>query len=537
MTKPIELSPVAVRMAIASAVRAIPPVWPLASSVAVNPFLGQSDRTLAETAALLARVAGIGVTMPRSWYAAKIAVGELTDDDIAQALGAAPANLRPASVAAIKSAAERLAPEPHRIPTVADLAAKANGTDWPRLVADRSGAWAAGYFDDGQALWAAPRTGGAYAAWRSMACVDPTPQIAGLRGFMRHVAEAPGGAEDAVFQASARLGLTDAAMPTYFHSLLMTLGGWAQVARYKLWQAELIGETDTTLVDLLAIRLVWEDALLRHCTDSIAPQWRRAVAAHGAPVSPNEDQIVDATLQQAAEQAAQRRLGDALASSPTVASTGRPVLQAVFCIDVRSEVFRRALEAIDPEIATLGFAGFFGLATSHRRFASDVEEHRLPVLLNPSVHSHSGANDEAERSARVLARARRAWGRFKLAAVSSFAFVEAMGPVYVMRLVRDTLGLVGRARPSDPAPRLQQGMDRGRTCWRGEHHPARDVAHWRLCTNCPHHRARREREEQSARERAPLRRVRRLFGGGQRASSRRAPQRSRCSGRACRERH
>ena len=31
--------------------RAIPPLWPLASSVAVNPFLGQTDRSLSEVAA------------------------------------------------------------------------------------------------------------------------------------------------------------------------------------------------------------------------------------------------------------------------------------------------------------------------------------------------------------------------------------------------------------------------------------------------------------------------------------------------------
>jgi uncharacterized protein len=30
----------------------------------------------------------------------------------------------------------------------------------------------------------------------------------------------------------------------------------------------------------------------------------------------------------------------------------------------------------------------------------------------------------------------RAWGRFRQAAVSSFAFVEAMGPVYAGKLVR-----------------------------------------------------------------------------------------------------
>ena len=54
------------------AARAIPPVWPLASSVAVNPYLGQAGLSLAEAGALLARVAGAPVTQSRSSYRAKI---------------------------------------------------------------------------------------------------------------------------------------------------------------------------------------------------------------------------------------------------------------------------------------------------------------------------------------------------------------------------------------------------------------------------------------------------------------------------------
>src|SRR6476620_5656534 len=51
--------------AVERAVRAIPPLWPLASSVAVNPFLGQSNETLAQAGARLARVAGAPVTPQR----------------------------------------------------------------------------------------------------------------------------------------------------------------------------------------------------------------------------------------------------------------------------------------------------------------------------------------------------------------------------------------------------------------------------------------------------------------------------------------
>ena len=150
-----------------------------------------------------------------------------------------------------------------------------------------------------------------------------------------------------------------------------------------------------------------------------------------------------------------------LANAPATADRTAPLLQAAFCIDVRSEVYRRALESIDPQIQTLGFAGFFGLTASHRRFGSDVAEHRLPVLLNAGLRSRSGGDedDAADRSLRYRGRATRAWGRFKLAAVSSFAFVEATGPAYIVKLVRDALGLHPNPVPNDPAPQPDPAID------------------------------------------------------------------------------
>lgn len=447
--------------AAAAAVRAIPPVWPLASSVAVNPFLGQAGESLAETGARLARVAGVRVTMPRSWYAGRIAAGAITDEDLADALAAAPPALRPDDVAALKAAAAVAAPAPEALPTVAELAAEVSGVDWPGLVAERIGAWAAGHFDEGQALWAAPRGKGAYAAWRAFATHDLTPEIAGLPGFAAHVADAPESAREAVARAAGRLGLGSAALGTYFHRLLMTLGGWAQYARYLLWQAELAGGSDDTATDLLAIRLVWEEALHRRYGERIGMAWDSVRAVHGVPVAPTPDLAVDAILQEAAERAAQRALAATLAAPSPAPADARPALQAAFCIDVRSEVFRRALEAVDPGVRTLGFAGFFGLATGHRRFASDIVERRLPVLLNPGVYSCAGRPEHAQtdQATRFAARAKRAWGRFKLAAVSSFAFVEATGPVYAAKLVRDGLGLGRAGAPNDPAPRLDPALD------------------------------------------------------------------------------
>jgi uncharacterized protein YbcC (UPF0753/DUF2309 family) len=292
----------ALHLAIKHAADAIPPAWPLAATVAVNPFLGQADEPLAHVAARLGRVAGVPVTMPRSWYAARIAAGKICDDDLVGALAIADQATRPASVAALKDAALQLEPVPIALPTVADLAAAVSGIDWPAIVADRFGDWAAGWFDEGQALWAAPR-GPAYAAWRAVATHDLTPEVLGLHGFAATVARAPELSGDALAQAVDRLGLPTAAMEGYFHALLTTLGGWAQIARYHRWVAELAGDSDDTITDFLTIRLLWDMALWEQYGENIGEAWAATLAAHAVPLMPTAGQVVDAVLQEAVERA------------------------------------------------------------------------------------------------------------------------------------------------------------------------------------------------------------------------------------------
>ena len=450
-----------IAQAVEAALRAIPPAWPLASSVAVNPFLGQAGESLEMAAARLARVAGVAVTMPREWYLRRIDSGAIGEPDLEWALAIAPSGLRPASVASLLAAARQPAEGCKALPTVADLAADVSGIDWPGVVAERLGAWGSGYFDVGQAIWAAPRGRSTYSAWRAVATHDLTPEIIGLAGFAIHVARAPRMASDAITRAVSVLGLRPQALTTYFHCLLMTLGGWAHYARYLLWQAELVERSDNTLAELLAIRLVWEEALYERYQDQLTERWSRTCATHAEPLDATRSQVIDVILHGAGEHAAQRALAEVLNSPTPGTETGRPALQAAFCIDVRSEVFRRALETMSPRIRTIGFAGFFGLTAAHRRLASDVTELRLPVLLNPGLTTVAGGPDDADadQSMRIQARAKRAWGRFKLAAVSSFAFVEATGPIYIGKLLRDALALQQAPTTDDPAPRLDPPLD------------------------------------------------------------------------------
>ena len=441
-----------------TAAKAIPPLFPLSTSVAVNPFLGQSGESLAITAARLGRVGGARITPPRAHWARKLEAGEIVEADLRDALAAIEGPFNVPDLQEIKAALGREAPTPGALPTVAELAAEVSGIDWPGLIEDRIGTWAAGHFDQGQALWQQARTGGAFSAWREFASRDLTPEIHGLTGFCAFVAGTNRSQWRAIGRASERLGVSTTAATTAFHRWLITLGGWAQYGRYLLWEAELDGAQDSAVTELLAIRMVFDEALFDLYEEQIAERWAEVVAAHEAPVTPSVDHVIDAVLQDAAERAGQRVLAQQLPLGKKRAGRGRPDVQAAFCIDVRSEVFRRALEAQDESIETIGFAGFFGLASAHKAAGSDVVELRSPALLRPGMTSRAAEPEATDLNRRYKARAKRAWGRFKLAAVSSFAFVEATGPLYAGKLVRDAFGLGGRGA-AEPAPEMDPSID------------------------------------------------------------------------------
>ncbi|MEO0918316.1 MAG: putative inorganic carbon transporter subunit DabA, partial [Pseudomonadota bacterium] len=79
--------------------------------------------------------------------------------------------------------------------------------------------------------------------------------------------------------------------------------------------------------------------------------------------------------------------------------------------------------------------------------------------LNPAVLTASHADPEREQDTRIAARTARAWGRFRQAAVSSFAFVEAAGPFYAGKLIKDALGQGHKSKDADPAPQVVGGLD------------------------------------------------------------------------------
>ncbi len=69
------------------------------------------------------------------------------------------------------------------------------------------------------------------------------------------------------------------------------------------------------------------------------------------------------------------------ALEPNQPATTRPHSQSVFCIDVRSEPFRRQLESVGPH-ETYGFAGFFAAFIRYRAWGKEHDTEQFPVIMH-----------------------------------------------------------------------------------------------------------------------------------------------------------
>lgn len=441
--------------AVDRATHAVAPCWPLRDFVAVNPFLGLSHQSFPDVAKRMNKVAGASLFMSRSFFAEALADGRIQEADLEHAMQTEPEAARAVgSVEALRTAAFDRDPDvpSQPLPTVVDVATTVTGADWSELVTERISRWASTYFDEGQAAWANPwRQLQPYAAWRAESRYDRSAEFMGLNGFRAAVEFLPESPHEVIPLAISVLGISDADMELYFHRLLMTHAGWSAFARYHDWQKNLAGERGTTVAELLAIRLAWELIIWR-CLDApdLPDAWRAARnQLSQKPERPDgvPEFSVEILLQTAYEHASQERLLASISKRPQDRAAPRPEVQAAFCIDVRSERFRRALEACDESVETMGFAGFFGVPMAYVPLGSDEPQPQCPALLRPTLLVREGLADAnaaeleaADQLQRTHNYAFRIWDRFKRDAVATFGFVETVGITYLYKLIAASLG-------------------------------------------------------------------------------------------------
>lgn len=294
--------------------------------------------------------------------------------------------------------------------------------------------WCVTFLDEGQATWVMPdRQKGFYQAWKQLVSFD-TQIHQGKKADKQWLANLPDSAADALVICLNRLNVAPDEYEAFLKTALTQLPGWSG---YIKWRADnQAGPNPITLVDFLAVRLA--------ITCCLWPQAAHQPTPVVPPTSPRLTKAVE-TLKNN-ERAYQTQLIDQLITQVRSINPlrQRPDAQLVFCIDVRSEPFRRSIEA-EGNYETLGFAGFFGLPIRVNDTVTGAAYDSCPVLLKPSHTIDQKPTATAQQQARfwrgkrVTDTLRAFYQQLKYNFSTPFALVETLGAGCGLLMLERTL--------------------------------------------------------------------------------------------------
>lgn len=432
------------RLAVDLAARSVPPLWPLDGAIAVNPLTGFEALPFEEALRAGAARFGARATLALDQWRRLSAAGNpgraaVRDAAIAQLGGMEDAfRLLGPNVSLLDCLMARLF----------DLPAPTTPTNSRDPVADAVADLCAAFFDAGTAaVPIAGRERGLLAATR-----DLLPHMPGLRTHRLPLPDLPDRPIVALAALVAMHGVSEAAIDDFLASTIARLPGWAGHIRWRVDHAEpaLVRGAPAGMADLAALLLLGDLAapaipIIERGADPAAI--RTALAGHFGLSASAMGGLADlvATLdeadlglifQRAAETAYRDALVDRIsrkAAEPD--ADGSTAL--LFCIDVRSEPMRRAIEARGP-YHTLGYAGFFGLPIALGQPGA-VRRHQLPVLVAPQHDLAMVAPPAAIAAAHRSRAASRLFGWLKGGSATAFATAEATGLLAAATMLGDTL--------------------------------------------------------------------------------------------------
>jgi uncharacterized protein YbcC (UPF0753/DUF2309 family) len=388
----------------------VAPYWPLTAFVAVNPLGGLTHLPFAEATAAARDWFGARTHLPLADYRAEHARGTITDADLDRAIVRHLPSLsgRPAfDVTGVHVDPVEVVrwdllhgPSADPLPPHHD-AAIAEALDEIMM------GWCAAFVDEAHTPWQMPdRDRGFYRSWRAVAGADR--RLVALigpdaRARLAALPDDPAELLDLVLDAR---DVAETERVSALRCWILRTPGWAGFARWcDEWAPADRSGVRLRMLDLAAVRAAMDHLAPDHL-DLSGPD---AGTSSGRDAATLEARVAAASASFGGE-SARSAIADLLAevsesdrvaiwlsahewnfrdrvlarlSGPVAAvPTTRPAAQLVFCIDVRSEGFRRQLEALG-DYDTYGFAGFFGVPVRWRPLGSDVAQARCPVLVSP----------------------------------------------------------------------------------------------------------------------------------------------------------
>ena len=405
---------------VSKAAEIIAPLWPLTSFVAVNPLVGMQHLPFDDATAVARRWLRARTHLTLAAFREAHGRGATTDADLRRAILEVDPKLasqlsfeigeRTVDAVEIVRLDLLVGPDDKPRETAGDRVGRTDVAT-VRAVSQLVAAWCAVFVDEAHVPWPMPRREhGFFRAWRELAQHDRRlRRLAGPTGMQwlgqlpDHPAEALAASLDALDVDGDRVGA--------LREHLGRLPGWAGYARWNdEWAPPDHDRPPLRLVELLAVQVAATAAAAHGAAGQPPPQPQdevvenenllehRAAAVLAALGSTSENPDVASAVRDVLQQVpppvrssmwldAQEgnfrdRLLGLLSRLDPGPVTEPPDVQAVFCIDARSEGLQRHLQACGP-YDTLGFAGFFGVPVRWRPLGSTESQPRCPVLLAP----------------------------------------------------------------------------------------------------------------------------------------------------------
>lgn len=234
--------------------------------------------------------------------------------------------------------------------------------------------WCQAFFDQGQATIKMPnRAAGFYAAWKDLAIYDEVLHQ-GKSHNIALIKNLPQDSEAAISMILQHLKISSQQQVKFLTLLLTTLAGWSSYVKYLSdWS---YAKDPKIAYDYLAIRLIitaiiWPQAA-QEMIEILEKGFNQKIYQKRiAQIVANENHYRPLFLSALKRNKYWMNLPSRQAKT-----------QMVFCIDVRSEPMRRALE-LSGDYETFGFAGFFGIPTQITSELTGQSYASCPVLLEP----------------------------------------------------------------------------------------------------------------------------------------------------------